>query len=365
MIPESQTAPRTDGEADFYGRLVDILADGQSVALCTVIRLLGSGPRRAGAKMVVHDGSVVLGTVGGGLLEAHATAWAREAEASGRAVCRSFALDRPAPSDTGMTCGGRADVLVEVLDGRSLAVGGFFREVERLAAGGRGVLVTLVRGEERLATARFLVSDGRTVASLPSSAGPLPAMMPLTPATPTLLEQADGRYFVEPLVPPITVYVFGAGHIGLHLVPLCRRLGFRTVVVDDRADFASRERFPDATGLVVAASFERALEDLDIDKESYLVIVTRGHGADAAVLGQALRRGPGYIGMIGSARKRGLIFDELLHDGVAPGELARVSCPIGLPIGAETPEEIAVSIAAELIATRAGLARTIRENARE
>ncbi len=359
MIPESQTAPRTDGEADFYGRLVDILADGQSVALCTVIRLLGSGPRRAGAKMVVRDRDVVLGTVGGGLLEAQATDWARDAQASGRAVCRWFALDRPAPSDSGMTCGGRAEVLVEVMDGRSPAIAGFFREVQRLAsAGGRGSLVTAVRGEgDALTTARFLVSGGGTVASLPASAGPLPAAVPSSPAGPALVEQAEARYFVEPLVPPITVYIFGGGHIGLHLVPLCRRLGFRTVVVDDRADFASRERFPDATGLVVAASFERALEDLDIDKESYLVIVTRGHGADAAVLRQALRRGPGYIGMIGSARKRGLIFDELLHDGVAPGELARVSCPIGLPIGAETPEEIAVSIVAELIATRAGLPR--------
>ncbi len=357
---EAQVAPRTDGEADFYGRLAEMLADGQQLVLCTVIRLLGSGPRRAGAKMVVRDGAVAMGTVGGGLLEAQATAWARDARESGRPLCRSFALDLPAPSDSGMTCGGRAEVLADPLDATRPAVAAFFREVQRLVAdGGRGSLVTLLRGEgDGLSTARFLVSGGRLLTSLPAAAGPLPPTI-AGAAAPALLEQGDLRFFVEPLVPPATVYIFGAGHIGLHLVPLCRRLGFRTVVVDDRADFASRERFPDASALVVAASFERALEDLEIDQESYLVIVTRGHGADAAVLRQALKRGPEYVGMIGSARKRGLIFEELLREGVAAGDLARVSCPIGLPIGAETPEEIAVSIAAELIATRAGLPRTV------
>ena len=124
-------------------------------------------------------------------------------------------------------------------------------------------------------------------------------------------------------------------------------------MVDDRADFASRERFPQASELVVTPSFDHALEDLPISEDGYVVIVTRGHGGDEAILRQALRRRPGYIGMIGSLRKRSLVFQHLASEGFTPEDLARVVCPVGLPIGAETPEEIAVSIAAQLVATRA------------
>jgi xanthine dehydrogenase accessory factor len=125
-------------------------------------------------------------------------------------------------------------------------------------------------------------------------------------------------------------------------------------VVDDRADFASRDRFPHADELVVVQSFEGGLERLSIGDNSYIVIITRGHGGDQAILRHALRRRPGYIGMIGSSRKRGLIYEHLAGEGFTPDDLSQVRCPIGLPIGAETPEEIAVSIAAELVATRAG-----------
>ena len=125
------------------------------------------------------------------------------------------------------------------------------------------------------------------------------------------------------------------------------------MVVDDRADFASRDRFPHADELRVVPSFENALQGLPLDAGHYVVIVTRGHGGDQAILRQALRRRPGYIGMIGSRRKRGLIFEALAQEGIVADDLARVVCPIGLPIGAETPEEIALSIAAELVATRA------------
>jgi xanthine dehydrogenase accessory factor len=125
-------------------------------------------------------------------------------------------------------------------------------------------------------------------------------------------------------------------------------------VVDDREDFVSQDRFPQADELIAVPFFEGALERLPIGENSYIVIVTRGHGGDQAILRQALRRRPGYIGMIGSSRKRGLVYEQLAGEGFTPDDLSQVRCPIGLPIGAETPEEIAVSIAAELVATRAG-----------
>jgi xanthine dehydrogenase accessory factor len=339
----------------FYDRLVSLLAAGERLALCTLLRLEGSGPRRAGAKMLLRANGESLGTIGGGLLEARTTLWAEEALRAGCAICRPFALNLQQASDEGMTCGGQAEVLVESLDGASPPVRDFWGEVlALLRRGGRGCLVTAISEEGAgVAVERFLVSGGACVAF--SVAGrTLPTeLLASAVSVPTLVERGTVRYFLDPLAPPITVVVFGGGHIALHLVPLCRLLGFRTMVVDDRADFVSKERFPQADVLLAVPSFENALQDLPLDASHYVVIVTRGHGGDQAILRQALRHRPGYIGMIGSRRKRGLIFEALAREGVGADDLARVACPIGLPIGAETPEEIALSIAAELVATRA------------
>jgi xanthine dehydrogenase accessory factor len=131
-------------------------------------------------------------------------------------------------------------------------------------------------------------------------------------------------------------------------------LGFRTVIVDDRADFATIDRFPDADSIVVPQSFERALEQLPIDERSYVVIMTRGHLLDRAVLAQALRTRAGYVGMIGSKKKIAQTFEALRQAGFSEEDLGRVHAPIGVAIAAETPEEIAVSIAAEIIHVRRG-----------
>ena len=354
---EKGPADVTGDAAAFYGRLLALLDDGQRVALCTILRLAGSGPRRAGAKLLVRDGGGSVGTVGGGVLEVKATAWAQEALRNGRPLCRPFALDLQQASDEGMTCGGEVEVLVEPFDGRMPAVRKFFAQViALLARGERGWLATAItRDGEDIVTEHSLVVGGDAVATLPESGRGLPEdlLRVPVPMTPALLERGSVRYFVDPLAPPITVYVFGGGHIGMHLVPLCHLVGFRTFVVDDRADFVSRDRFPQADELVAVPTFEQCLERLPIGERSYIVIVTRGHGGDQAILRQALRGRPGYIGMIGSNRKRGLIFNQLIADGFTQEDLARVACPIGLPIGAETPEEIAVSIAAQLVSTRA------------
>jgi xanthine dehydrogenase accessory factor len=343
--------------ATFYSRVADILGADERCALCTILRLTGSGPRRAGAKMLVRIDGEPVGTVGGGVLEVKTAQWAREALQRNRPLCRSFALDLQQASDEGMTCGGAIEVLVEPLDGNTRAARSFFaRIVERLARGERGRLVTAItRDGESIAVADFLVVGGEIAAALSASGRALPEDLLRAPVVPTpcLLEQGAVRYFIDPLVPPITVYVFGGGHIGVHLVPLCRLVGFRTVVVDDRADFVSRHRFPHADELRTVPSFDHAVDGVHLGETAYVVIVTRGHGGDQAILRQALRQRPGYIGMIGSSRKRQLIFDQLIAESFTRADLDRVACPIGLPIGAETPEEIAVSIAAQLMATRA------------
>lgn len=151
-----------------------------------------------------------------------------------------------------------------------------------------------------------------------------------------------------------TVFIFGAGHVGKAIAPLTNFLGFGTVVIDDRPEFASRERFPEADKLVVLDDFKDAFSSIQSDENSYFIIVTRGHTADYDVLKQALTKPHEYIGMIGSKNKVREIYRLLLEDGFTQTELDRVYSPIGVSIYAETPEEIAVSIVAELIQVRSG-----------
>lgn len=151
-----------------------------------------------------------------------------------------------------------------------------------------------------------------------------------------------------------TAYIFGAGHVGLALEPALRYVNFATVVIDDRPDFANRQRFPDADKVVVIKSFLDAYEDMITDENSYVIIVTRGHSGDYDVLKQTLKRTTAYIGMIGSKGKVAEVYKMLKEDGFSQEELNRVYSPIGLSIHAETPEEIAISIVAEMIQVRAG-----------
>jgi xanthine dehydrogenase accessory factor len=157
----------------------------------------------------------------------------------------------------------------------------------------------------------------------------------------------------EPVIADPALYIFGGGHVSTEIVPLAARVGFKVVVIDDREEYAGPDRFPQATK-VQCRPFAGVLKKLDIDHTSYIVIVTRGHMHDKTILEQSLKTDAKYIGMIGSRRKRDMIYDKLLEEGFTQDDLERVCSPIGLDIGAETPEEIAVSIAAELIKVRAG-----------
>lgn len=157
--------------------------------------------------------------------------------------------------------------------------------------------------------------------------------------------------FVEPVLPVPVLYLFGAGHVALNTYHVARRAGFDVVVVDDRETYACRERFPEARE-IFAEDFEQELTRLEPNESSYMVIVTRGHRDDMRVLRWAVTTRARYIGMIGSRRKVIEIYKELTKEGIAPELFERVKAPVGIEIGAITPEEIAISIVAELIATR-------------
>lgn len=164
--------------------------------------------------------------------------------------------------------------------------------------------------------------------------------------------------FIEPVLPSALLYIFGAGHVALELYKAARSVGFEVIVADDRDTYANRERYPDASE-VIAEDFDRAMDKLTPGESSFVVIVTRGHRDDMRVLRRAVQTKARYIGMVGSKRKAITVYRALTAEGMKPELFDRVYSPVGLDIGAVTPEEIAVSIMAEIIAMRRGAERAL------
>jgi len=329
----------------------DLVAQQEPFALATVVTRNGSAPRSAGAKMLVRADGSIAGTVGGGKLEAQVLELAAEVMKTHTARVNEFHFTGKDASTMDMICGGRVEVLVEWLDARALAVIALVQALQALAdSHQKGWLITRLPGTPS-DEGHALVSPEQVLA------GELPEGLELKSVRisrqPALFKSRQQDCLVEPVNISGSVFIFGAGHVSRSLADFTRAVGFWTVVVDDRPEFANRQRFPCADQIVVPKNYSVSLEGLEIDQDSYVVIVTRGHLHDQTVLAQVLRTKAGYIGMIGSRRKCKLIFDDLLKNGFTPEDIQRVYAPIGLPIEAETPEEIGISITAELIKARA------------
>jgi len=256
-----------------------------------------------------------------------------------------------------MICGGSGEILVDFIDARddnNLKI--YTEAAEIVTSGGKGWLITIL-GKTTATTGisrqQCLVKSDKTLIGNVTCDPYLLEKLIAGPAKITLHSEAfdEHRFLVEPLREGGTVYIFGAGHVSQKIAPLSESVGFRTVVMDDRADYANRERFPEPVKIRVIDSFKK-LPELDIDGNSYLVIVTRGHLYDKHVLEQVLRSKAAYIGMIGSRNKRDLVYKEIINHGFTKEELERVFSPIGTDIGAETPEELAISIVGELVKIR-------------
>jgi xanthine dehydrogenase accessory factor len=330
---------------------LSLLGRGQGFAWVTILDTRGSSPRHTGAAMLVRADGSIAGTIGGGPLEAGVIGRALDVTKSG-----GFCLEKFDSAQLGMMCGGGGNVLIEHVDPASATTQELFRSLVTLLDSGRkGWLVTVVpeEGGEGSPVRRCLVeSDGSVAGDPVCDAETLRGLAKRGGTYDRILADDPARTHVQSVGAQGAAYVFGAGHCGEKLVPVLSTLGFFTVIIDDRPDFASRERFPAADRIVVPGSFDAVVETLPIDEESYLVIVTRGHSHDTNVLAQTLRTKARYIGMIGSKKKVAETFRALEEEGFSSDDLARVCAPIGLSIGAETPEEIAISIAAQIIQVR-------------
>lgn len=336
---------------------LNLLEKGEDVVMVTIIDRSGSAPRTAGSRMLVCRDGAVEGTIGGGLFEAEAIRLARTVFQSGQAVTRAFRFSGSEVLEMDMICGGGAEIFADLLRSRDPENAAVCKAIGALARCDRDARIVT-----RIDTGPG--SEDRTKLSLIVKGGD-PVGMPLAEEDRKALDRAcegrhplqvklgETRYLIEPVHDAGIVYIFGAGHVSQKLAHLAPFVDFRTVVVDDREEYANGARFPQADRILVPESMDRCMQDLPVSENSYIVIVTRGHAYDMIVLAQALRTDAGYIGMIGSRRKRDMIYRQLRLSGVQEASLARVHSPIGIDIEAETPEEIAVSIIGELIQARA------------
>jgi xanthine dehydrogenase accessory factor len=252
---------------DIYDEIVRLRKLGQKCAVATIVQVNGSIPSYESAKMLVREDGSMLGTIGGGCVEAEVWNAAREVIETEKPRHLSFSLGQDAAYDNGLICGGQLNI------------------------------------------------------------------------------------FVEPVTPQPIAYIFGGGHVSKNISKVASMAGFSTVVIDDREAFANPARFPEADA-TYAEPYEDVFRKLPVTSSSYLIIVTRGHRDDMRVLRWAVTTDARYIAMIGSKRKTISVVHELEKEGFARGMFSRVFAPMGLEIGAETPEEIAISVVAEMIALR-------------
>ena len=356
---------------EVYRKLVQELSAGRPATLAAIIRQAGSSPRSVGTKFLVcRDGSLV-GSIGGGPLEARVIKAAEGLLGRDAALVMEIRMTGKEVAGTDMICGGDVDVLVQAITpGNAEAREILVAVLRLLEKGGDGILavgplpdqgqeaemgMSLYRPEaEMIGTVRDKEALLETIRSR--------AKGMLKTKTPHIVSYGpeDRSVFLEPLFSQPTVIIFGGGHVSVKLAPLLAMIDFRLVVVDDRAEFANKERFPQADQIVVT-EFMKCFDQLEFTPETYCIIVTRGHLQDKTVLENVLDRPTRYVGMIGSRRKRDMVYEALLKQGFEPDRLKEVHAPIGLKIDAETPEEIAISITAELIQVRAKGLRPVKD----
>ena len=328
------------------------VSSGEHVALATLVGTRGSTPQKVGARLLVRGDGGSLGTLGGGAVEAEAVREAALRLGGGTPVLREYALST-GTDEWGLACGGTMVVFIEPLDE---AAGGWLRAAAEASENGDpGAVVTLVEGAQ--AGARLLVREGGLAGSLGDPALEAAAAevgrRVLAREAAELASVGESRVYAEPFGPAPALVIVGAGHVGKALGGLAKFLDLRVTVLDDRPEYACRERFPEADE-VVAAPVADALARLPVTPRTAIVVAMRNQDLDYEAVAAALRTHARYVGLIGSRRKAILIAERLLADGVPIERVRALRSPIGLDLGARTPAEIAISILGEWIMLRQG-----------
>ncbi len=332
--------------------------------MATVVKTKGSTPQKAGAKMLVRADGSIIGTLGGGCVEGDIVLLAQEMLREPRGpVLREYRLTEELAARSGLNCGGTMFIFLEPVTDAGFEI---YRPVVdaivRAQAGGMPVAVaTLVAaGDTTLSVgARLIIhengaSDGTLGdAALDQEAQKVGRRLAAFGDLQILQTENGVQIYIEGFTTPPLLVLMGGGHVNKAVAELASRMGYRFYVIDDRPEFASRERFPEAEKNIVA-EYDAGLAEVPVHANTFIVVATRGHKYDDLALAAALRTRARYIGLVGSRRKSLLIYRHLQEQGVPMQRIQQVHAPIGLDIGAVTPEEIALSIMAEITMVRRG-----------
>lgn len=352
---------------EIYTKIAEFFQDNKLCVLATIINLDGSSPRGTGTKFLIMEDNSFVGTIGGGILEKRVLDEAKTVFSSLTPSLLSYKMRGKYLESTEMICGGDVDIFLEPIYPDNPNHLHIFQEImEIIRRGGAGLLATVVdvdRWQTDQIPKMFIKANGDKIGSLlgideieDQLKDRMKQIIDSRQSEVITANTREGKklnIFLEPVISDPVVYIFGGGHVSKQIVPLADLVGFSVVVIDDRPEFSKPENFP-AAKKVYTFPYDSALDNLEVDETSYLIIVTRGHQHDKTVLTEALKTDAKYIGMIGSKRKRLIIYDKLLKEGFKQEQLDSVHSPIGMEIEAETPEEIAVAIVGELIKVRAG-----------
>lgn len=337
---------------------LQILQKNEEIVIATIIKRQGSAPREAGTKIVIRNDGSFIGTIGGGLIESQVIETAKNVFKSGQSVLNSFDMTHEQMETGSMICGGKVEVLIDIFKPNSPDLSVLQTIFQAYTQQNAAFTITSIASDQKKGcqTEHCLLEKSGLIKGDTPFSHELPDSIKtqiISSKLPAVFELEETKIWVEPLVFPKKLFIFGAGHVSRPTAALSASVGFQVIVLDDRKEFIHADFFPEPIVARAVEDFNFCLDDLNINQNSYLVIVTRGHFYDKSILSQALKTDAEYIGMIGSRTKRDKIYSYLLEEGFKQEDLNRVHSPIGLKMGAETPEEIAISIVAELVNTRA------------
>lgn len=323
-----------------FTKILKELDADRDIMLVTIVSKSGSSPRGAGAQMLVGEHGRILGTIGGGAVELRSEEMAREFLKARQSGDHEFLLRQNSGEDIGMVCGGDVSVLFQFIDSAK-------QEWKELASGLLSLLSSHHPGWLVLhmdgSFPALLEADGRKII------GACPEQIQL-PAESKCMKTKD--YFIMPLPVLDRAVIFGGGHCSQALVPVLSRIGFRVTVMDNRPELCDPDIFPDAEE-IICGDYLKLSDHIELYASDYVVVMTNGHSHDLEVQEQILRQPLAYIGVIGSKRKTAFINQKLRESGIPEEVISRIHSPIGTKIKAVTPEEIAISIAGEMIYERA------------
>jgi xanthine dehydrogenase accessory factor len=343
--------------------LIPELQTGHSFAIATVIETKGSTPQKSGSSALFDHSGLISGTIGGGVLEGKVQQIAKKSVKTKESGIHHFDLDHDISFKQDAICGGNATVLVDASTTKSNVV---YKQIKKsLQERIPGILVTIIQGcgVTNVKISRYWINSAvnnglpkhyadllhADVKGLLSSGYPGDFVKKeLFPDK----EKESIQVLMEPLFPPSKLIIAGAGHIGRALAHLGKLLDFEVTVIDDRAEYANSENIPDADHIIVD-DIGKSIKNLEKYSDTYIVIVTRGHDNDASALRPCINSGAAYVGMIGSKIKIAQMHRNFIDNGWATeDQWSAIHAPIGLEISSKTVEEIAVSIAAQLVLVR-------------